>query len=129
MSSVHVPALSDDVARTFPRRSLSFPQYERRRHQRFPISAQTEYITPGHRAQATTLDIGRGGVFLKTDRILQVGSLIQVLIDWPMLLDQCRPLRLIIFGNVLRSNAAGTAVGTTRYEFRIRGQNAARLSA
>ena len=65
------------------------------------------------------------GVFLKTDKVLQVGESIQVLIDWPVALDQRCPLRLLIVGKVLRSNGAGTAVEIMRYEFGIRHQTGA----
>ena len=65
------------------------------------------------------------GVFLKTDKVLQVGESSQVLIDWPVALDQRCPLRLLIVGKVLRSNGAGTAVEIMRYEFGIRHQTGA----
>jgi hypothetical protein len=65
------------------------------------------------------------GVFLKTDKVLQVGESIQVLIDWPVALDQRCPLGLLIVGKVLRSNGAGTAVEIMRYEFGIRHQTGA----
>jgi len=65
------------------------------------------------------------GVLLKTDKVLQVGESIQVLIDWPVALDQRCPLRLLIVGKVLRSNGAGTAVEIMRYEFGIRHQTGA----
>jgi PilZ domain-containing protein len=120
MASVHVPTTNNLISLS---PTLSFVRRDRRQHHRFPIIAQAEYTFPGHRAQATTLDIGRGGVLLRTDTILRVGQQIEVLIDWPVLLDaRCR-LRFVVFGKVLRSDWAGTAVGITRYEFRVRGQN------
>lgn len=128
MASVHVPTLSANTVNWACPKS-GFAQLARRQYQRFPIVAQAEYSFAGHRAPATTLDIGRGGVLLKTNTVLRVGEQIEVLIDWPVLLDQRCPLRLVIFGKVLRSNQAGTAVRITRYEFRIRAQKAARLSA
>lgn len=126
MASVHVPIL-DSVTHLSPR--LRNVQRDRRQYYRFPIIAQAEYILDGHQTQTTTRDLGRGGVFLRTDRILRIGGQIVVLIDWPVLLDQRCHLRLVVFGKVLRSGGAGTAVGITRYEFRIRAQNRMRLSA
>lgn len=128
MASVHVPTPSADAV-NWARPKSGFAQFERRRYHRFPIVAQAEYILAGHRAQATTLDIGRRGVLLKTDTILRVGQPIEVLIDWPALLDQRCPIRLVVCGKVIRRDWARTAVGITRYEFRIRAQNAARRSA
>ncbi len=113
----------------FPAPRLTFAPYERRQHQRFPITVQSQYVLAGSRAQATTLDISSGGVLFKADTILPVGKEIQVLIDWPALLDQRCPLRLAITGKVLRSDQTGTAVGIIRYEFRIRPKSAAPFAA
>ena len=112
-----------------PAPSRKFAPYERRQHQRFPITAQAQYILAGVRAKATTLDISSGGVYLKTEKILPVGKQIQVLIDWPALLDQRCPLRLVIIGKVLRSDAAGTAIGIIRYDFRLRPKSVAPFAA
>jgi hypothetical protein len=51
------------------------------------------------------------------------------LIDWPALLDQRCPLRLVITGKILRSDQTGTAVGIIRYDFRIRPRSAAPFAA
>ena len=93
---------------------------ERRQHHRYPINAPTEYILAGNRAQATTLNMSSGGVLLKTDERLPLGSPIRVLIDWPVLLDERCPLRLVIAGKILRSDARVTAVGIIRYDFHLR---------
>lgn len=114
-----------------PAPSLRFEKapYERRRHQRFPINAQSQYILTGIRGQAVTADISSGGVFLKTNEILPVGKQIQVFVDWPALLDQRCPLRLVIVGKTLRSDATGTAIGIIRYDFRIRPRRATPFAA
>jgi hypothetical protein len=115
MSSAQIPSPNAD-RQTGP----GFAQWERRQHQRYSIFAQSEYILAGNRAQATTLNISSGGVFLKTDHLLPVGKRIQVFIDWPVLLDQRCPLRLVMTGRVLRSDEAGAAVENRRYDFKIR---------
>ena len=112
-----------------PAPRLKFAPYDRRQHQRFPITARCLYILAGNRGQAKTSDISSGGVFLKIDNILPVGKQIQVLIDWPALLDERCPLRLVIAGRVLRSDSSGTAVGIIRYDFRIRPKNATPFAA
>ena len=101
----------------------------RRQHRRYPISAESQYVWKGNRGRATTVDISSGGVFLKSEATLPVGRAIEVWIDWPALLDQRLPLRLVIRGKVLRSDARGTAVGTTHYEFRLRPRSAAPFAA
>ena len=80
-------------------------------------------------AQAITLDISSGGVLLKTVERLPLGSRIQVLIDWPVLLDQRCPLRLAIVGMVLRSDARGTTIRIVQYDFRLRPRSAAIVAA
>ena len=106
-----------------------FAPYERRQHQRFPIAAQAQYTLTGTRGRAVTSDISSGGVFVKTDRILPLGKQIQLLVDWPALLDQRCPLRLVIVGRILRSDDVGTAIGIIRYDFRIRPRGATPFAA
>ena len=124
MFHAHVPSPKADR-----QAGPSFAQSERRQHRRYPITAQLEYILTGNRAQATTLNISSGGVFLKTDQILPVGDQIRVLINWPVLLDQRCPLRLVITGRILRSDEAGAAVGIVRYDFKIRPKRATQFAA
>jgi hypothetical protein len=126
MASVHAPTIDTPICGS---PGLSLLQRDRRQCQRFPIIAQAEYVLDGNRGSATTVDIGTGGVLLKTGKTLRCGQPIEVLINWPVLLEERLPLRLVVFGKVLRSNGAGTAVGIMRYEFRIRARSVARLSA
>ena len=107
-----------------PRLKFGRAPYERRQHQRFPITAKCQYILTGIRGQAVTSNIGSGGVLLKAEQILPVGKQLQVFIDWPALLDQRCPLRLVITGKILRSDKHGAAIGIIRYEFRIRPKHA-----
>ncbi len=119
MSSAPVAAASAERVRMFPT-PVSAAQRARRQHQRFPIAAAAEYILSGSRVQTTTRNISSGGVLLNTATVLPIGKLIQVWIDWPVLLDERCRLRLVINGRVLRSDWDGTAVTITKYEFRIR---------
>ena len=125
MASVQIPTTNNLISLS-PR--LSFAASDRRQHHRFPITAQVEYILDGHRGSAKTVDIGSGGVLLKTGTLLEIGQKIEVLIDWPALLDERVVIRLVIFGKVLRSNEAGTAVEIRQYEFRVRAHNRFRRS-
>jgi hypothetical protein len=61
------------------------------------------------------------GLLLVTDRILSPGRKVQVLIDWPVKLDERVGLRLVVFGAVVRVGTEGApqaAVRIERYEFR-----------
>ena len=95
-------------------------QFERRRHLRYPIIARAEYRVAGNREQTKTIDMSSRGVLLETDRSLPIGDAIQISIDWPALLEQRTPLRLVVSGRILRSNVLGTAVVIRRYDFRLR---------
>ena len=101
----------------------------RRQHRRYPISAESQYILEENRGRATTVDISSGGVFLIAETTLPVGKAIEVWIYWPVLLDHRCPLRLVICGKVLRSDARGTAVAMTHYEFRLRPRSVAPFAA
>ena len=65
-------------------------------------------------------DIGSGGVFFKAQSPLPVGEQVELLLDWPVMLDGRCPLRLVINGRILRSSARGSAVSVLRYEYRLR---------
>ena len=121
MLSVRVPNANSDLVHVA--RSLGIVFSERRTHKRFPIIARAEYVLGGIGESAITRDISSGGVFLKTDKFLRLGAPIQVLIDWPVLLNRRCPLRLEIIGTVIRSDEIGTAVGLIRYDFRLRAPN------
>lgn len=101
---------------------------ERRRHQRFPINVSSRYLLDGAGSHATTLNISSGGVLLATKEILPVGRQVQLFIDWPALLDQRCPLRLVINGHILRSTRFGTVVAISRYSFRLRPKTEAPLA-
>ena len=113
-------AHSHDRIGIFPKPASHLDARERRQQQRFPISARSRYLLDGSRGSATTVNISSGGVCLKTDKALPVGRKIQVWIDWPALLEQRCPLRLVIVGDVLRSGPAETAVQIKRYSFHLR---------
>ena len=93
---------------------------ERRQHRRFPISAKSRYQLDGQFGTGTTANISSGGVFLQTAKTLPEGRQIQVWIDWPALLDDRCPLRLVIVGRILRSGREGAAVEIGRYSFHLR---------
>ncbi|HEY1339971.1 MAG TPA: PilZ domain-containing protein [Bryobacteraceae bacterium] len=98
-------------------------QKDRRKKFRFPINRELRYKVldrdtiiaagAGH-----TLDIGSGGVAFSADRDLQPGAFIELSISWPVLLDENCPMRLVVFGRLLRSGGRRTACSVDKYEFR-----------
>ena len=102
---------------------------ERRQHRRYRFTAQSQYILNGNREPTTITDISSGGVFLRTKTPLPVGKWIEVLIDWPVLLNDRCPIRLVVYGRIRRSDARGTAVEMVRHDFRLRPRSAIQFVA
>ena len=96
---------------------------ERRKKTRFPIARELRYKlmdeeTIVESGMGTTVDMGSGGVAFRTDHRLQPGSFIELSISWPVLLEGSCPMRLIVFGRVLRSSSMYAACTIDKYEFR-----------
>jgi hypothetical protein len=71
-----------------------------------------------------TQNISSGGVWFTTENMLTVGMPIEVSMGWPVLLNDSCPMKLMIYGCVIRSNEKGAAVAIERYEFRTQGSRA-----
>jgi hypothetical protein len=50
-----------------------------------------------------------------------MGVPIELSISWPALLNDYCPMKLMIFGCVVRSTDSGAAINIERYEFRTQG--------
>jgi PilZ domain len=68
-----------------------------------------------------TINLSAAGIACQLDEILKPGSAIELAIAWPVLLNKTCPLKLVVSGKVVRSDAALTAVRMDRYEFRTQG--------
>jgi hypothetical protein len=71
-----------------------------------------------------TTNISSGGVAFLGQHALAPGQLIELSISWPVLLDNTCPMRLIVFGRVVRSEGFCSACTIDRYEFRTQGRAA-----
>jgi hypothetical protein len=96
---------------------------ERRLKFRFPLQRELRYklVKDGAVLQSglgETINIGSGGVSFTADRDVAVGSFVQLSISWPVLLDRSCPMRLIVFGRILRSSMGSCACSLDKYEFR-----------
>jgi hypothetical protein len=101
---------------------------ERRGKFRFPMQRELRYkvYRDGAVVQSgngETINIGSGGVWFAMDSDASVGSFIQLSVSWPVLLDQSCPMRLVIFGRVLRGAAGVCACTIDKYEFRTQGRS------
>jgi hypothetical protein len=96
---------------------------ERRKKERFPLNRELRYKllegdTIVELGVGTTFDMGSGGVAFLTEHELPVGSFIELSISWPVLLEGSCPMRLIVFGRVVRSAGRLKACTIDKYEFR-----------
>ncbi len=98
-------------------------QNERRIKFRFAIQRELRYkvledgtmIASG---TGLTIDVGSGGLAFAAEQPSKPGAFVEVSISWPALLDQTCPMRLIVFGRVLRSGGRKTVCSVDKYEFR-----------
>jgi hypothetical protein len=99
---------------------------ERRAKRRFRIEQEVRYrLLYGHRIAemgvGRTVNISSGGVWMTTETVLSPGLPVELSVTWPALLNDVCPMKLMIYGCVVRSNERGAAVAIERYEFRTQG--------
>jgi len=99
---------------------------ERRSKRRFLIDQEVKYkMLYGQRIAETgvgrTMNISSGGVWFTTENMLTSGMPVELSMSWPVLLNDSCPMKLMIYGCVVRSNEKGAAVAIERYEFRTQG--------
>ena len=99
---------------------------ERRAKRRFQIDQEVRYkMLYGQRIAETgvgrTLNISSAGVWFSTENMLTSGMPVELSMTWPVLLNDSCPMKLMIYGCVVRSNERGAAVAIERYEFRTQG--------
>ena len=99
---------------------------ERRTKRRFQIEQEVKYkMLYGQRIAETgtgrTMNISSGGVWFSTESMLTSGMPVELSMSWPVLLNDSCPMKLMIYGCVVRSNERGAAVAIERYEFRTQG--------
>jgi hypothetical protein len=122
-----VPAMfSKDVA-TMEKLNADLED-ERRSKFRFPIRRELRYklLRDGAVAEAglgETVDIGSGGIGFAIDRGLPVGAFIELSISWPVLLNESCPMRLNVFGRVVRNEPGKCACTVDKYEFRTQSRD------
>jgi PilZ domain len=102
---------------------------ERRSKKRFHIQQEVRYkMLYGQRIAETgvgkTINVSSGGVLFTTENTLAAGMPVELSMSWPVLLNDSCPMKLMIYGCVIRSNDKGAAVSIERYEFRTQGSRA-----
>jgi hypothetical protein len=96
---------------------------ERRAKYRFGIEREIRYklaedgvvVAAG---SGQTVNICSGGVAFTSEQALTQGSFIELSISWPVLLDSTCPMRMIVFGRLLRCKGQQAVCSIDKYEFR-----------
>jgi len=96
---------------------------ERRAKVRFPMEREMRYkLLDGETlvgsGSGTTYNMSSGGVAFQTERPLRAGLFVELSINWPAELDNGCPMRLIVFGQVVRTGMNRAACTVEKYEFR-----------
>ena len=96
---------------------------ERRTKHRFAIQREMRYKLAEDGVVVSagigqTVNMGSGGVAFNADSAMQPGSFVELSISWPVLLDESCPMRLIVFGRVLRAAGKRIVCTVDKYEFR-----------
>ncbi len=103
---------------------------EHRSHQRYPIKLEVEYrVVKKGRVEhgfGRTLNISSGGVFFETKSSLPATGPIELLLNWPFLLEGVCPLKLVMRGRIVRSDGNGVAIRFKHHEFRTAGARASK---
>jgi hypothetical protein len=99
----------------------TFDGPERRSRIRFPIALGAWYAVIGRKeveGTGRTVNISSHGVLITSAHELSPGTLIGVVIEWPILLGSVRPLALHIHGTVVRSDHGLVALRFSTHELR-----------
>src|SRR6516225_700688 len=101
--------------------------WERRLHQRYPITFDVEYQVPGGNGVrlmgfGRTINISSRGVLLEIGDPLPNLCRIRLSINWPFLLDESIPLKLAMYGEIVRVAGNTIAVRATGHTFLTAGR-------
>ena len=91
----------------------------------FPIEQDVCYTSRQRNSAAPpamgkTIYISSHEVGFTTKAPLNLGEKMEVTVNWPALIDQRCPMKLVIFGRVVKNDATSAAVAIERHEFRTR---------
>jgi hypothetical protein len=125
MEAKAVPVIEE----RYQKESIPFPsERERRLKRRFHIEQDVRYkMLYGQRiaemGSGRTQNISSSGIWFTTENMLTIGMPVEISMNWPVLLNETCPMKLMIYGCVVRSNEKGAAVAIERYEFRTQGRS------
>ncbi|MCU1232197.1 MAG: type pilus assembly PilZ [Candidatus Solibacter sp.] len=90
-------------------------RFEIERDVRYKLAEDGVVVAAG---TGRTLNICSGGVAFTSEQALTPGGFVELSISWPVLLDETCPMRLIVFGRLLRCSGQHAVCSIDKYEFR-----------
>jgi PilZ domain len=122
MSKKELAAMKQLAAMRIPEPTLERPN-DRRYKSRFPIQREMRYkVLQDNQVveigTGRTVNVGSGGAAFRLDHELVPGCLIELSISWPVLLDNTCAVRLVTYGQLVRSRGGLCACTFEKYEFR-----------
>ena len=102
---------------------LRITENERRAKYRFRMEREVRYTLAdeaavGASGTGNTINISSGGIAFTSEKALKPGSLVELAISWPVLLGETCPIRLIVFGRLVRCDGLTAVCSIDKYEFR-----------
>lgn len=95
---------------------------ERRSKQRYPVRLNIRYRSLDPRSPLSgtgrSLNVGSGGLLVDCEGDVRLGMELEVILEWPSLLNDTTPLQLVTAGRVVRCEDSSFAVEFSQYEFR-----------
>lgn len=106
-------------------------RHDQRLHRRYPITLKVEYklINKGRVERVgtgQTINISSGGIYFEPDTPLPANGPIELVLDWPFLLDKVCGLKLVMRGRIVRRDVNGIAIEARQHEFRTFGARSLR---
>ena len=95
-----------------------------RASRRLPINRSVRYTILGEKKKLRQVGLGKtinmsgGGVLFTTESPLPEGERIELVVNWLARFDDALPVKLVLTGRLVRSDAAQAAMCIDRYEFR-----------
>ena len=97
-------------------------EMDRRLRVRYAIEQDVRYRVIQNRqclgsGSGRTRNLSSCGVWFTTEQMLQAGQSVELTVDWPAP-DDLHPLKLMLYGTVMRAGEGGAALAIRRYQFR-----------
>ena len=95
---------------------------ERRLKVRYPVRLQARYRSLNQQDEISgvglTVNMSSSGLLVTCQHNVPSGAHMEVLMDWPSLLNSTVPLQLVTSGRVIRSELSSFVIEFARYQFR-----------